>query len=85
MPPVMDMTGTCSPTLSASHRDDGAGSVDPVTPIARSADRSWSRRGTTPALMQASTYPGLVPRTVTRSCAAISHNRSTRGCDGLPS
>ncbi|GAB2639941.1 hypothetical protein GCM10027068_19770 [Prescottella soli] len=53
--PAIEKTGTDSPTWCANHIDDDAGSVDPVIPTARSALRSWSRRGTAPAFEQAST------------------------------
>ncbi len=55
VPPLIDATWTCSPTLSRNHSDDDGGSDDPVMPTVRSADRSWSSRGTAPALAQART------------------------------
>lgn len=85
VPPVIDMTGMFRPTLCANHNDDAAGNVDPVLPTARSAVRSWSRAGTTPALAQASTYPGLVPTTVTPRREVNAHNASVVGHPGLPS
>ena len=50
VPPLIDATWTCSPTLSRNHSDDDGGSDDPVMPTVRSAERSCSLRGTAPAL-----------------------------------
>lgn len=40
VPPLMEATGMCSPTLSRNQSDDDEGSEEPVMPISRSAVRS---------------------------------------------
>ena len=79
VPPLIDATCTRSPTLSRSHSAEEGGSDDPVMPTVLSADRSCSSRGTEPAFAQASTYPGLVPRTVAPTVAAMCHSASAVG------
>src|SRR4051812_47915993 len=85
VPPLIDATATWSPALSFSHSDDDAGGDDLVIATGRRADRSCSLRGTAPALIQPSTYPGLVPTTVAPRLAGIRHNASGCGAAGLPS
>ena len=53
VPPVIDATWTRAPTFSATQWNSGVGNVEPVTPSVRSAVRSWSVPGRTPALAQA--------------------------------
>ncbi len=40
VPPLMEATWTCSPTLSRNHNADDGGSDEPVIPTVLSADRS---------------------------------------------
>ena len=62
VPPDSDASSTRSPTASYTQRKPSGGSGAPVEPTPRSADRSASSRGTTPALRQASRNGAEVPK-----------------------
>src|SRR5919199_4116244 len=85
VPPLVENSHVCEPSLSYTHWKPSGDSGDPVDPTDRSALRSRPAAGSTPAFMHAAMYAALVPKQVMPAFSARSQSTPMSGEPGLPS